>query len=84
MNMEHFNDTQAFAIGMLLVFSMGFGVILTLFLSMRHHAKRVDSDVDDLIQEVSRQEKVPPVAAPTKPPEPQPWEKSADWWKNSD
>jgi hypothetical protein len=82
MGMEHITATGAFAFGMLLVIGMGCGVILTLFLSMRHHSKRVDSEVDDLIQEVSRQERVSPITAPTKPPDPPPWERSADWWKN--
>ncbi len=78
MGWDHFTASDGFAIGMIVVIGMSFGVILSLFTSMRRHAKRRDPHVDELLQEIRHQEQQ---LKHQKPETTEAWEKESDWWK---
>ena len=72
-------DADGFALAMLamLVLSLGFllGILIVI---LRNGAKR-DRDVEDLIEEVTRQE--PKETPAGESPPRQAWERDADWWR---
>lgn len=70
---------DVFALVMLGVVAMSFGVLGLLWWSMRRHAARRDPEVDALLEEVARGEDGDEVA-PAKPAAAE-WEKEGDWWK---
>ena len=80
MGWDHFNASDGFAIGMIAVIVMSFGVIVSLFISMRRHAARRDHQVDELIEEVREREMR---AGSPKPGTTESWEKDGDWWKKT-
>lgn len=81
MGWEHFTASDGFAIGMIVVIASGFGVILSLFVSMNRHAKRRNQAVDDLIQELNQEEQALRVSGSRKAGSTDTWERDGDWWK---
>ena len=75
-------ESDSFALSMLGVILLGFGVLLMLGFCMFRNASRRDGDVDALLEEVAEEEKAPTVgkiaAGEVKR---EPWEKDGDWWK---
>jgi hypothetical protein len=73
------SEADAFAIAMIVVMFCGLGVIAMIVVTIFRNAGRRNSDVDELIDEVTRKpplkEKTPAVVAR------EPWEKDGDWWK---
>ena len=74
--------TDAFALAMLVMMLLSMGVIALLFYTIRRSAQKRDTQVDDLLDEVSRDAKEEPAATPRKPTL-EAWEKEPDWWKKS-
>ncbi|MFD0894676.1 hypothetical protein KBB96_05340 [Luteolibacter ambystomatis] len=84
MGWDHLTAADGFAFAMLAVIAASFGVLLALFLSMRRQARRRDSQVDELLQELEAAEKKTQADKenPEPPPSPPPWERPPDWWKD--
>lgn len=78
MSWSHFTASDGFAIGMIVVIGMSFGVIVSPFVSMRRHARRRDPHVDELLQEIRHHEQQ---HKHQKPGTVEAWEKDSDWWK---
>lgn len=75
------NAEDAFAVAMLAVMAASFSVLGLLWWTMRRRAARRDPEVDELLEEVAREEKE--AAAPTvaTPAAAQEWERDPDWWR---
>lgn len=77
--------SDGFAIAMLGVIALAMGVIALLFFCMKRAAAKRDPYVDALLEELENDEREAAklsAANETAPP-PHPWERDADWWKNS-
>lgn len=76
-------EPDALAIAMLATIMLSFGIIGMLFACMRRTASRRDADVDNLLDEMERDEKsakqVKAGSGVEKKKEA--WEKDGDWWK---
>jgi hypothetical protein len=73
-------EADAFAVAMLGVIFLSFGVIGLLLWCMKRNVARRNVHVDALLEELEAQEaEAEPVGA--KGSSPQAWEKDADWWK---
>lgn len=75
------SEADAFALCMIGVIVCGLAFISIIFISILRNAAKRNRDVEELLDEVSRNEqpkKPEPVASQK---EQQPWEKEGDWWK---
>jgi hypothetical protein len=72
------SEGDAFTIAMLVVMLCGLGMVVMLLVTILRNASKRNSEVDDLIDEVEREEKKEkaPVGKTSEP-----WEKDGDWWK---
>lgn len=76
------SDADGFAMSMVLILVLSFGVVSLLLVSIFRSGKRRHDPVEDLIEEVRRSEEPEKIPAPSATPEPrEPWEKDGDWWK---
>lgn len=66
---------------MIAVIAVSLAMVASLFLFIRKSPSRRDRQVDQLLEEVAREEEQRKFPAPPKPPQPEPWEKDVDWWK---
>jgi hypothetical protein len=70
---------------MLAVIALSFAPVLMLLVAMLRHDARRHRDVEALLDEVAREERPAPAAAPpSRRPAPtrEPWEKDPDWWRD--
>lgn len=75
-------ESDGFAVAMLGVILLGFGVLLMLGFCMFRNASRRDGDVDRLLDEVAEVEKAAMRGREAgKKSEREPWESDSDWWK---
>lgn len=72
---------DSLTIAMLVMIALGLIMVASLFLFIRKSASRRDRQVEELLDEVSKEEQQGKFPAPPKPPQPEPWEKDVDWWK---
>jgi hypothetical protein len=79
-NPGDYTAADAFALAMLCVMLLSMGVIAMLFFLIRKSSSRRDAQVDELLEELARDEKPQP-AASTPAPILEDWEKEPDWWK---
>ncbi len=75
---ESMSPADGMVLAMLTMMSLAMGVIALLVFCMRRNASRRDPEVDTLLEEVAAAEKQP---ARNETPEPKPWERDSDWWK---
>jgi hypothetical protein len=78
------SDVDALAISMVLILALSFGVVALLILSITRHGKRRDHEVEDLLEEVRRDQeaaKLPAPSAGSAAETREAWEKEGDWWK---
>jgi hypothetical protein len=76
------SDVDGFAMSMVVILVLSFGVVALLLLSILRSGKRRHDPVDDLIDEVRRSQEPEKIPAPSAAPETrEPWEKDGDWWK---
>lgn len=76
------NATDGFALAMVVILTMSFGVVALLLAGIYRSGKQRETEEEKLIAELRREEdeeKHP--ASPTGGEEREPWEKEADWWK---
>ncbi len=81
--MAIFTEADGFALAMLVVILLSFGVLIMLGFCMFRNASRRNGDVDRLIEELTDDEKnsgVGKVAAGDKLRR-EVWEKDGDWWR---
>ena len=85
MGWTDFTDVDGMAIAMMMAMTLSFGVILMLVGTIIWNARRRNRAVEDLLDEVSKEEvRANPVAARAKTKgERKSWEKDGDWWKNA-
>jgi len=82
MSLLAFTASDAFALSMLAVIFLGLGVVGMLLLCMAKHACRRNLEVENLIEEVTTQQKPKPTpVSKSRQPKREPWEKDSDWWK---
>jgi hypothetical protein len=82
MNLAVVSAVDGFAMAMVVILTLGLGVVALLLWSITRHGKRRDREVEDLIEEVRRDQDARKLPTPTAPPEArEPWEKDGDWWK---
>lgn len=82
MNLGMVSEVDGFAMSMVIILVLGFGVVSLLLLSIFRSGKQRPDPVDDLIEEVRRSQEPEKIPAPSATPEPrEPWEKDGDWWK---
>lgn len=76
------SDVDGFAMSMVLILVLSFGVVALLLVSIFRSGKRRPDPVEDLIEEVRRSEKPEKIPSPSATPDArEPWEKDGDWWK---
>jgi hypothetical protein len=75
---ESMSPADGMVLVMLGMMGLAMGVIALLIFCMRRNASRRDPQVDALLEEVAAAEKQP---ARRDAPEPKPWERDSDWWK---
>ncbi|MGL4401603.1 MAG: hypothetical protein ACRCXD_17210 [Luteolibacter sp.] len=84
MDGSHISAVDGFVLAMLGMMLLSGGVIVLLIIcGLRNSAKR-NQEVDDLLDEVSREpetQKTPHAATQPKPPQPEPWERDENWWR---
>ncbi len=76
-------EADGFALAMIAILMLSLGTVLGLLISILRHGSKRDREVEDLIDEVSRDETSsdPAPAGKTDPATREPWEKDGDWWK---
>ena len=76
------SDVDGFAMTMVLILVLSFGVVALLLVSIFRSGKRSSDPVEDLIEEVRRSQEPEKIPTPSATPEArEPWEKDGDWWK---
>lgn len=79
------SDVDALAMAMVLVLVLSFSVVALLIVFITRQGRRRDREVEELLDEVRREEvaeKLPaPSAGATSAESREPWEKDGDWWK---
>jgi hypothetical protein len=76
------NAADGFAMAMVLILTLGLGVVALLLGSIVRHGKRRDHELEALLDEVRRETEPDRQPAPSAPPESrEPWERDGDWWK---
>ncbi|GAA5482689.1 hypothetical protein [Haloferula sargassicola] len=76
-------EADGFALAMIAMLALSLGTVLVILIAIVRAGSRQDREVEDLIDEISREEKSD--AAPAGKGDAAPleaWEKEADWWKN--
>jgi len=74
---------DGFAMAMVVILTLGLGVVALLVVSISRNGKRRDHAVEQLIDELRRDEAAEKQPAPSAAPEPrEAWEKDGDWWKH--
>jgi len=81
------NAADGFAMAMVLILTLGLGVVALLIASIARHGKRRDHQVEALLEELRREEaeqgRQPAVSAsPESTAAREPWERDGDWWKS--
>ncbi len=74
----HSNETDAFAIAMIVVMIGAFGVIALIIFTILRNASKRNHDVEELMDDIERDAKKAKAPAGKKA---EPWEKDGDWWK---
>ena len=72
------NEADGFAIAMIAVMACSFGFLGVLLATILRNATKRNREVEDLIEEVTREE--PKEKAPAGKSA-EPWERDGDWWK---
>ncbi len=76
-------ESDGLALAMLATLLVSFGVIVMLLGCMLRNASRRNKEVDDLLEELERDEKVETKAGKAKPMEKrEEWERDGDWWRD--
>jgi flagellar biosynthesis/type III secretory pathway M-ring protein FliF/YscJ len=82
MEIARVNEVDGFAMALVLILVLSFGVVALLLVSIFRNTKRRESEVEKLLDEVTRKDQTPKHPAPSAPPDTrEPWEKDGDWWK---
>jgi hypothetical protein len=81
MTPDHVSAADGLAIAMLLMIAVSLGMVAALFLSIRSSASRRDHQVDELLEEVAKEEEQGKLPSPPEQAPRTPWEKDEDWWK---
>lgn len=76
----HSNEADGFAIAMIVIMVLAFGVIGTIVFTIFRNARKRNRDVEELMDEVEREEKKTRTPGSKKTGEP--WERDGDWWKH--
>ena len=69
---------DALALSMLVILTLAFGTLLTIFYSLKKNAGKTD-ELEELMAEIDEPRKAPSGNSRSGPA----WEKDADWWKQS-
>jgi hypothetical protein len=84
MDGSHISAVDGFVLAMLgMMLLSGSVVALLIICGLRNSAKR-NQEVDDLLDEVSREpetQRTSPATTQPKSPKPEPWERDEDWWR---
>ena len=82
MDLAVVSAVDGFAMAMVVILTLGLGVVALLLWSITRHGKRRDHEVEELIEEVRRDQNEQKLPAPSAAPDArEPWEKDGDWWK---
>jgi hypothetical protein len=84
MDGSHISAVDGFVLAMLGMMFLSGGVIFLLIICGLRNSARRNQEVDDLLDEVSREpepQNTPQAANRTAPPEPEPWERDDNWWR---
>ncbi len=85
MNLAKISDVDGLAMAMVVVLVLSFGVVAMLVVSITRQGKRRDREVEELLDEVRREQEAEKLPAPssgaTATESREPWEKDGDWWK---
>lgn len=82
---------DGFAVVMVTVLAVAFGMVLGILIHIVRHNKRRDREVEKLLEEVTRNIRgqgqprrpaLPPRNKDQKQPPREPWERDSDWWKS--
>ncbi len=79
--MEPLTASDGFAITMIVMMLLAMSIIASLGFCMRANVARRDRQVDDLLDEVSDDEKSKNQVPADEVPPTQAWERDDDWWK---
>lgn len=74
----HSSESDAFALAMIVALVCGLGVLALLAFTIFRNAAKRNREVENLIDEVSREEPKEKAPAGQKP---ESWERDGDWWK---
>ncbi|MGJ8633239.1 MAG: hypothetical protein ACSHX7_04905 [Luteolibacter sp.] len=74
-------EADAFALMMLAMILLSMGVIVMLLVCMARNAGRRDKGVDELLDELERDQGPVRKPDPKKGEKREDWEKDGDWWK---
>lgn len=80
--MATLDASDGFAIAMIVMILLALGMLASLGLCMRANAARRDHQVDDLLDEISDEEKRRNQVPAEESPPSEPWERDGDWWKS--
>lgn len=85
MSLATISDVDGLAMAMVLVLVLSFGVVALLIVSITRHGKRREREVEELLDEVRREDEAAKLPAPSAgsaaPETREAWEKDGDWWK---
>ncbi len=84
MNLGLLHAADGFAMAMVVILILSFGIVALLAARIYRSGKRRENEVERLLEELRREEeeeqrKHP--ASPTGAEQREPWEKDVDWWK---
>lgn len=78
-------EVDGFAIAMIAILGLSFSFVAVILFVVIRSARRSNPEVDDLLDEVARDEPPQPAGDHRKDDQPsQPWEKQPDWWQKED
>jgi hypothetical protein len=79
------NAVDGFAMAMVVILTLGLGVVALLLGSIVRNGRRRDREVEELLDEIRRDAERDRQPAPSAPPESrasrEPWVRDGDWWK---
>lgn len=82
MNILAITEADGLALTLMAVLVISFSFILVLLIAILRQRKRHDHEVEDLLDEIHRDDDYEEVNADaSEAPERQPWERDSDWWK---
>lgn len=82
MTMATLEASDGFAIAMITMILLAFGMLASLGFCMRANAARRDHQVDELLEEISDEEQRRKQVPAEEAPPAEAWERDGDWWKS--